>query len=175
MDVLKTLEEKAFWGHEFLTWLWYRIEEHGGEVPVPGMGTATLWIEERLTLGSLETDSKENILRNGEVARSAEAAAALAVGKKVQEVRLGLAVNDREYEFTLKGDTLDLAAGKVPSVEGDPDEGWHGTALVRAGLVREIWDVLDALYREFVENRISSAWPDTVASMGRWIAEKRGA
>ncbi|GAB4252943.1 MULTISPECIES: hypothetical protein [Deferrisoma] len=174
MDVLKTMEEKAFWGHEFLTWLWFRIEEGGGEVPVPGLGTATLWIEERLTLGSLETDSKENILKNGEVARSAEAAAALAVGKKVQEVRLGLSVNDREYEFTLRGDTFDLASGKIPPVEADPDEGWHGTALVRLGLAREIWDVLDGLYREFVGLRMSSDWPQTVAAMADWIAGKRG-
>lgn len=174
MDVLKTMEEKAFWGHEFLTWLWFRIEEGGGEVPVPDLGTATLWIEERLTLGSLETDSKENILKNGEVARSAEAAAALAVGKKVQEVRLGLSVNDREYEFTLRGDTFDLASGKIPPVEADPDEGWHGTALVRLGLVREVWDVLDGLYREFVGLRVSSEWPQTVAAMADWIAGKRG-
>ena len=30
MDVLKTMEEKAFWGHDFLTWLWFVSEAEGG-------------------------------------------------------------------------------------------------------------------------------------------------
>ncbi len=174
MDVLKVKEEKAFWGHEFLTWLWYRIETSGGELEAGGLGPVALWVEDRLTLGSLETDSKENILRNGEVARSAEAAAALAVGKKVLEVRLGMAREDREYTFTVKGDTFDLLNVRVPPADGDEEDGWHGTALVRLGLIREIWAVLDALLRSFVDLRLSSAWPETVADMARWIGSKEG-
>jgi len=34
----------------------------------------TLWIEDRIVLGSLDTESKENILKDGDVSRSGEAA-----------------------------------------------------------------------------------------------------
>ncbi len=174
MDVLKNLEEKAFWGHEFLTWLWYRIEAGDGALDVPGVGPVVLWVEDRMTLGSLDTESKENILRNGEVARSAEAAAALAVGKKVLSVRLGLAREDREYGFTLSGDTFDLASVRLPKVEPDEDGQWHGTALVRYALVREVLEVVDGLFDAFVSVRLSAEWPQTVAAMSRWVATKEG-
>ena len=76
MDVLKAMEEKAFWGHEFLTWLWFRSETEGTEMEAKGVGPAALWIEDRLVLESLDSDSRENTLKAGDVAGSAEAAAA---------------------------------------------------------------------------------------------------
>ncbi len=174
MDVLKALEEKAFWGHEFLTWLWFRIETAGGPIPVEGVGPVTLWIEDLLVLGSPDTRSKRNILREGEVADSAEAAAALAVGKKVLDVRLGMAVEDREYAFGLRGDTLELHGLRLPPTEPDGGEGWHGTVAIRVRLVQEVLDAVDGLFREFVALRISDRWPSVLASLSEWIAGKRG-
>ncbi|GAB4283709.1 MAG: hypothetical protein Kow0092_38440 [Deferrisomatales bacterium] len=175
MDVLKAMEEKAFWGHEFLTWLWYRTETEGGELEVPGVGPVTLWVDDRLVLASLDTESKENILREGAVSQCAEAVAALTVGKKVQEARFGLVRDDREWSFVLKGDTFDLATVKLPKVEAEEGDDWQATALIRAGLIRECLEVLDGLFRDFVELRISARWVDeTLPAMGRWIAEKQG-
>jgi hypothetical protein len=175
MDVLKTLDEKAFWGHEFLTWVWFRSEQAGGELEVPGLGAATLWIEDRMVLGSLETESKENILKDGDVSRSAEAAAALAVGKKLETARFGLIREDREWRFTLKGNTFDLQSVKIPVVQREEGDDWRATALVRLGHVRECVEVLDALFGEFTRLRMSREWPDEVLpAMTRWIDEKEG-
>lgn len=175
MDILKTLADKAFWGHEFLTWLWYEAEERGGELDVPEFGPVSLWIEDRMLLGSLETDSKENILKDGDVSRSAEAAAALSVGKKLEEARFGLVREDREWAFTLKGGTFDLQSVRIPKVISDAEDDVHATILIRLGHVRELTDLVDALYGKFVELRVSPAWEaEVVPAMGRWIAAKEG-
>ena len=175
MDVLKTLAEKAFWGHEFLTWLWYQTEQTGGEVDVPGFGPVTLWIEDRIVLGSLETESKENILKEGDVSRSAEAAAGLRVGKKLQEARFGLIREDREWAFTLKGDTLDLQSVKIPKILTEEGDDLHATILIRLGQVRELADLLDAVFAEFARVRVSPEWNrEAVPAIAAWIESKEG-
>lgn len=175
MDVLKTLADKAFWGHEFLTWLWFTAEEAAGELEVPGFGPVTLWIEDRMVLGSLETDSKENILKDGDVSRSAEAAAALSVGKKLEEARFGLIREDREWLFTLKGQSFDLQGVKIPKVMTEKDDDLHSTILVRVGHVRELTDVVDALYGKFSALRVAPEWDSAmVPAISRWIAAKTG-
>lgn len=175
MDVLKTLDEKAFWGHEFLTWLWFRAEEEGGDLDVAGIGPVTLWIEDRLVLGSLETESKQNILKEGDVSKSGEAATALQVGKKVLEARFGLIREDREYRFLLKGDTFDLQGVAVPKVLSEEGDDWHATALVRLGHINECLAVLDALFAEFAALRVSAEWTGRVLpAMSRWIEGKEG-
>ncbi len=175
MDVLKNLEEKAFWGHEFLTWLWFRSEESGGALEIEGVGPATLWIEDRMVLGSLETESKQNILKDGDVSRSGEAAAALKVGKKLQEARFVLVREDREYRFVLRGDTFDLQGVQMPRVASEEGDDWHATALVRLGLVRECVAAVDGLFEEFARLRVSPAWQrETVPAVAAWIEGKEG-
>ena len=175
MDVLRHLEDKAFWGHEFLTWLWFRSEEDDGCLEVSGIGPVTLWIEDRLVLGSLETESKQNILKEGDVSKSGEAATALQVGKKVLEARFGLIREDREYRFLLKGDTFDLQGVAVPKVLAEEGDDWHATALVRLGHIREVVAVLDALFAEFSGLRVGPAWQgQVIPAMARWIAKKEG-
>jgi hypothetical protein len=178
MDVLKALEQKAFWGHEFLTWLWFRVESEGGELEVEGQGPVNLWIEERLVLESLDSESKENILKSGDVARSAEAAAALSVGKKVTQARFGLQRGDFQWNFLLDGATLDMRAMKIPTVLPEEEEGEdsrEATLLVRMGHVRDCLNVVDSLFAQFAKLRASKEWEkDTVPAMVKWVAEKTG-
>ncbi|MBE0617820.1 MAG: hypothetical protein IH608_07840 [Proteobacteria bacterium] len=175
MDVLKSLDEKAFWGHEFLTWVWFRSEESGGELEVPGIGPVALWIEDRMVLGSLDTESKQNILKEGDVSKSGEAATALKVGKKLQEARFGLIREDREYRFVLRGDTFDLQGVAVPKVLAEEGDDWHATALIRLGHVNECLAVLDALFAEFTALRVSAEWQGrALPAMERWIEDKGG-
>lgn len=175
MDVLKNLEDKAFWGHEFLTWLWFRSEEEGGDLDVAGLGPVTLWIEDRLVLGSLDTESKQNILKDGDVAKSGEAATGLQVGKKVLEARFGLIREDREYRFLLKGDTFDLQGVAIPKVLAEEGDDWHATALIRLGHIREVLAVLDALFAQFAAARVAADWQgEVIPAMARWIAGKEG-
>ena len=174
-DVLKALEEKAFWGHEFLTWIWYRSEVEGGMFEVPGLGPVALWIEDRIVLVSLDTESKENILKDGDVSRSGEAARALQLGKKLQQARFGLTREDREYSFVLDGIHLDLNSMKIPKTLAEEEDDWHATALIRQGLIQECLTVIDTLFEQFCRARISAEWgSEVLPAIATWIAEKEG-
>jgi len=179
MDILKAMQEKAFWGYDFLTWLWFRSEGEEGEFTIPGGLPVSLWIEESLVLESLESESKENILKSGDVARSAEAAAALAVGKKATRARFGMARGEAQWSFVLDGQTFDVRTMKIPPVtiegeEAEEDEK-AATILLRMSLVRECLDVVDALFAEFAALRLSGEWEKTtLPAMAAWVAEKEG-
>ena len=177
MDVLKTIDEKAFWGREFLTWLWFVSEDTGGEVEVPGVGPVALWIEEHLVLEGPDSQSKENILKSGDVAGSAEAAAALSVGKKVTRARMGLTMDELQWSFTIDAEGLTLRSLKIPPVDVEEEDADDPEALIliRMGLVRKALDAMDGLFSQFARLRLSSEWQaETVPAIGRWIEEKTG-
>lgn len=175
MDVLKAIEEKAFWGNEFLTWLWFRSETSGGELKLSGMEGVNLWIEEHLVLEGPDSGSRENTLKEGDVASSFEAAAALLVGKKVKRARFGMSQGEMQWSFTLDGATLDFKSVKIPHVEAEEEDADAPEAIVflRMGMVRRMLDAIDALLAEFAALRVSPDWErDEVPSIRKWIEEK---
>jgi hypothetical protein len=174
MDIVKVLEQKAFWGHEFLTWLWFRIETGNGEFEVSSGSVTTLWIEDRLVLESLEGDSKENIIKSGEVASSPEAAAALSAGKKVTQARFGMSRGENTWVFVIDGATFDVKSMKIPAVQSEAEEDdEEATMLVRMGHVYDCIDAIDRLFAEFAGVRVSESWDAEVApAMTLWIKEK---
>jgi len=177
MDVLKLMEEKAFWGAEFLTWLWYLSENSGGEIEVEGHGPVALWIEEHLVLEGPDSQSHENIIKSGDVAGSAEAAAALSVGKKVSRARFGLAQGEMQWSFTLDGASFDMRSMKIPKVEAEDEDADDPAAMVflRMSMVRRCLDIIDALFTRFASYRVSPEWEGATAdAMRRWTAEKTG-
>jgi hypothetical protein len=67
------------------------------------VGAIHLWVDDRLAFRRPE-DTKVTAVMTGEnPAASLEARAALAGGKVLQEIRVGLRRDDREFFFTLKG------------------------------------------------------------------------
>lgn len=175
MDVLKTMEEKAFWGHDFLTWLWFLSETTGGEVDLEGFGPVAFWIEEHLVLEGPASTSKQNIIKTGDVANCGEAAAALADGKKVTRARFGMRIDELQWSFTLDAMSLDLKSMKIPPVEAEEEDGDDPEALVllRMGMVRRCLDALDGLFTRYARLRIGGDWESTtLGEMERWIEEK---
>lgn len=175
MDVLKAIEEKAFWGHEFLTWLWFRSETSGDEIKITGFNGVNLWIEEHLVLEGPDSGSRENTLKEGDVASSFEAAAALLVGKKVKRARFGMSQDENQWSFTLDGGTLDFKSVKIPHVEAEEEDADATEAIVflRMGMVRRMIDVIDALLGDFARIRVSPDWEKSeVPSIKKWIEEK---
>lgn len=175
MDILKALEEKAFWGYEFLTWLWFRSETCGEDLGLAGYPGLTVWIEEHLVLEGPDSGSRENTLKEGDVASSFEAAAALLVGKKVKRARFGMREGENTWSFTLDGATLDFKSVKIPHVEAEEEDADAPEAIVflRMGMVRKCVDAIDALLAEFAKQRVSPDWERaTVPEIRKWIEEK---
>src|SRR2546425_237240 len=116
-------QDKSFLGRDFLTWLWFRCEVEGGEFD---LGTTpeeqvALVVEDALALvaaaPSDDDDQTVMSLRKGKPTLRPEAASALGAGMTLRKARLYAARGQREWHFTLDGDTLDVSSLKTP----DPD------------------------------------------------------
>ncbi len=65
MDLVDLIQEKRFLGQEFLAWLWYKSEERGGSVEVPGRGDVLVVFEKHMLLEYGEGEANEKVICRG--------------------------------------------------------------------------------------------------------------
>jgi hypothetical protein len=154
---------------EFYAWLWWSSEAREGVFDLGGeAGRVEVWLDDRLAFRN-PNDNKVSALMTGEnPSQTLEARAALAGGKVLQDLRIGLRRDDREFSVTLKGAVIDLQRAKLPqAVEGSGEESLYD----RIFLYEELSFVLGALFRAFSDVRASDAWQDEVLpSIRQWVA-----
>lgn len=157
----------AHLGSEFLLWLWWASEARQNQFDLERpVGRVELWVDDRLAFRQ-PADAKVSAVLTGENPASApEARAALSGGKVLQDLRLGLRRDDREFSVTLRGPTLDLSGLKLDqALRESTDE----AILDRMTLVEELSLVLRALFAEFASVRAGSGWPEQVHTIRAWL------
>lgn len=153
---------------EFYTWLWWSSETQRAVFDLPDpIGRVELWVDERLAFRSPEDTKVVAIMTGDNPAATLEARAALAGGKVLHEIRVGIRRDDREYYATLKGPQAHMTALKLPQVV---TEGGEEVLYERVHLYEEICFVLAGLFREFARLRTGSAWQsDVQPALQSWI------
>jgi hypothetical protein len=182
------LEDHAWLGREFLTWLLYRVDAGVGQFRDPG-GPFSLAFGKSVRFGSMAGFATDLVLKGGAPGHGAESRAAIGSGHMLREAELRLSRNDREWRFVLQADTLDVKALKLPTqvdkVEApvglDPapgegprnkrpgrkrpargeGDGQDEAALAfaeRLELLEELDDLIRAAYAEFVRERARPSW-----------------
>jgi len=177
-------EEKYFLGPEFLTWLWINSEINGnllnikqkainGLAPEYFPSAVELWFESRLTLESGEGTDKKSVTCQTPGAEWAEAHTALRQGKKLTRGRLKIRVEEKEWGLTLSADTLTPQAVKFPKTftEGEEEEDSEvGRFMERVALLNELTAILESLYAQFLELRLSPDWEmSELPRLNRWL------
>lgn len=157
---------------EFLTWLWFASERDQGSFPLPEGGHFDAWVDDRLSFRTAEDDRPRAVLTGENPSGSLEARAALAGGKLVRDLRLGVRREDREYSLTLRGGTLDLQGAKLPGMfKGTEDE----ALFDRMFLLEELRWLVRVLFQCFAAERTGLIWEDEVLPrMQRWVAGEEG-
>jgi len=153
---------------EFYTWLWWSSEEQGGVFDLDDpVGRVDLWVDERLAFRN-PNDSRITAVMTGEnPSITLEARAALAGGKVLQELRIGLRRDDREFYATLKGPAMHLQGLKLPQVVS---EGGEEVLYDRMHLYEELCFILAGLVQQYAEVRNGPHWDDVVFPRLRgWI------
>jgi hypothetical protein len=153
---------------EFYTWLWWTSETRGSafdlEAPV---GPMELWVDERLAFRNPDDTRLAAVMTGENPAATLEAKAALAGGKVLQELRVGMRRDDREYMCTLKGPSMHLQGLKLPQVV---DQGGAEVLFERMHLYEEAVLMVEGLFRAFCAVRTSSAWTDEVLpALHDWV------
>lgn len=172
IDEVALALERGFLAREFLTWLWFRCEVEGGEFELNGTPLAMV-VEDALALSTLEPDGTRVTVRGGTPTERPEAANALALGLLLRKARLLLAQGEREWHFSLDGDTLDVTGVKVPepSEEDKDEEEDPLVAKLEAGEQLKEW--MDGLFRQFLELRLTDDWERIeIPRLSGWLRMK---
>jgi hypothetical protein len=177
MDLVDLIAEKRFLGQEFLTWLWWKSEERGGSIALPGEGDITVAFEKHMLLESGEGESSEKIICTGLQTELQEARTGLQMGKKLEQARIVLAQNANEYSFTLAGALMEFRNIRLPKTEAtekdksDNPEEVEGMILERVYLFEELVRLITVLFGMFLKVRLAAVpWRDELQKIRQWIA-----
>jgi hypothetical protein len=176
MDLVDLIVEKRFLGQEFLTWLWWKSEERGGSVDLPGEGDITVVFEKHMLLESGEGESIEKIVCTGLQAELQEARTGLRMGKKLEQARIVIGHNSYEYSFTLAAALMEFRNVRLPKTEatenetGDKPEEVEGMTLERIYLFEELIKLVNGLFKIFLDVRLSAEWQDELEKVRGWVA-----
>ena len=175
MDLVDIISEKKFLGQEFLTWLWYKSEERGGAILLPGTGDIQLVFEKHMLLESGAGESLEKLICKGLQTELQEARTGLRMGKKLEQARIYLAKGDYEWRLTLGATLFEYRSVSLPKTlpageeEADP-VAWEAKILEKIGMTEEAVHTLDELFRMFLAVRTGADWAAEKTRMKQWIA-----
>lgn len=185
MQLIDRIEKRRFVGREFLLWLWFESEVFDATLETREHGSFGLWLERKLVL-SLAKESTRITAPNPGL--GPEAKAALQRGQLPQSAGLRITIKDTETSLVLDAERLALTGLKLNTVLDQEDEE-PPTELMeeltgtrrkpgraqeqledaddevfyeRMRLTTEVESVLEALYRDFLELRLTPAWDEHV-------------
>lgn len=196
MQLVDRIEKRRFVGREFLLWLWFESEAFEATLSTKKRGTFGLWIEKHVVLSAGKEGTR---IKGSYPARSREAKEALALGKLPEAAGVHLSLGDHEITFTLKADRLALSGLTLPTVlkGGDGEESVslaprrppgrgkrttaagdkesasdekHESFYERMRLTREVEELIEDLYRDFLALRLGPAWKGVIEpALSLWV------
>jgi hypothetical protein len=174
MDFIDILREKAFLGREFLTWLWFKSEQSGGRVEVPGHKVFEVIFRDRMTLDLSDVETPQSVTIKGDHSELREGMAALKEGKKIEEASVSIRSEENEFSLVLKATWFSFGSFRTPPVlpgeDFDADEGPEGAFLEKAYLIEEGMEIIDTLFEYFLNTRISEEWEShELPAVRNWI------
>ncbi|MBN1491655.1 MAG: hypothetical protein JXA69_17210 [Phycisphaerae bacterium] len=160
---------KDFLGTEWLVWLWYASRHEGTAIVEDEDEETLVRFEKALQLdcafgvtGSTGVRADDPILRP-------EAAAALASGKVPIRAGLQLVQHGEVYGGTVRGDVMHFSGVQLPPVSADATNA-RVIFEERTGQLRDFNDAVEASYRAFLRQRLSSRWSKALGAIRGWIA-----
>jgi recombination associated protein RdgC len=177
MDFLDILNQKAFLGREFLTWLWFKSLQQGGAVRAGKGKTVEIIFLDRMTLDLSDEDSPQTVSIKGELSGLREGLAALKEGKKIEEARISVRVGEEAFTTALKATWFAYGSFKVPPVlpasQSESEEDAEAAFLEKVYLIEEGVSAIDALFERFMDLRLSENWErEEVPAIKEWIIKQ---
>ncbi len=171
LDVAVAYNRFKFLGEEFLTWLWFVIDQEPTILRKTDPDLTSLEIGNRMVLLKRQKKKIEKITIKGENAGLEEAILALQKGALVAELNLIYRSAELKWQFTLKGESLNLSSLKTPKIAPPQSpEDLEGVVLEKIFLYDKILQFIEKLYKTFIELRVSNHWHNREATlMKKWF------
>jgi hypothetical protein len=173
LDIAVAYSRYRFLGDEFLTWLWYLIEKKINIINEIDPECVALEIGNRIVLENRTGKSVERITINGDDAGLEEGRIALRKGALVTEMSLVLKTAERQWIFSIKGESLNLSSIKTPgpNLPEDPDQ-TEVFIFDKAAFLTKSLKFIDNAFNIFIKRRLQPNWSAREASqMKAWINE----
>lgn len=168
MGVLELIQQKAFIGKEFLTWLWFRSERDNA-VTVKGK-EITVEILGPILLDAQYGDARASMLKGDSPATAPEARTALLEGKKLKKAKLKWVREDVEWVFTIDGENFNVSGLNIPNPGKLPFEDYM---MMRLEMALEFEEVLQELLEVFLELRLDAKpWKRELEEIQQWVSNK---
>ncbi len=159
LDVAVAYNRFKFLGEEFLTWLWFVIDQDPTVLRKADPDLTSLEIGNRIVLEKRHKKALERITIKGENAGLEEAMLALQKGALVAELNLIYRSAQQKWQFTLKGESLNLSSVKTPKIAApEGPEDMESAVLEKIFLYDKILQFLEKLYKTFIKYRLSDRW-----------------
>ncbi len=158
------LTDRRFLGREFLTWLVMKAEGDGTLLE----GDKDLF---RVQLGNRVIckalgDGSAEIAACGD--DPLEVRYAIAGGLTVRELDVLFSAGDRVWSLAVSAESFDLKRVKLPALLSEEDT---ERAHERLNLLDAADEMLECAYGHFLNVRLSTEWPATVAAMRVWLKD----
>lgn len=172
LDIAVAYNRYRFMGNEFLTWLWFTIENDMDTIHSCDPELVDLDVGNRMVLENRLANGKETITIKGDAAGLEEALLALNKGALITDLHLVYKSGTIQWTFSIKGESLAFAGMKLPET-GPMESGddMEGIILEKIYLYEKPFDLIDKLYSTFSKIRLSEQWNSTtLPALKKWIA-----
>ena len=171
LDVAVAYNRYKFLGEEFLTWLWYVIENNQSLLKNFDQNFVALEIGNRIVFENRRKDLAERITIKGEGAGLEEGILALKNGAFVSELNMVYRSAEFIWQFTVKGESLNISNLSIPQTDlPETDADIEGYVLEKLYLYDISLQFINNLFAHFVKLRISNDWQGKeIAAIRKWI------
>jgi hypothetical protein len=172
LDVAVAYSRYQFLGEEFLTWLWFVIENDPQMLVQLDEEIETLEIGSRMVLvNRRHRETLETVTIKGDQAGMDEGLLTLKKGGMVAEIHLKLKSGDLEWQFSLKGESLNLSSLRVPATAKiETAEEVEGAVIEKIFLCEKAVSMVNRLYDQFTRLRLGNDWQrEVVPGIRQWI------
>jgi len=172
LDIAVAYNRYKFLGNEFLTWLWFMIETDQNRLRRYDPLLVSLNIGSRLVLENTRNNAKETITIKGEDANLEEGLLALKKGAVVTEIHLSYKAGAQHWQFSLKGESLNISNLKLPETGPvETTEDLEGAVIEKTYLAETVIGLVNNLFSHFIKLRVSNKWRNqTVSRIRKWAS-----
>ncbi len=171
LDIAVAYNRYKFLGNEFLTWLWFIIENDQTILKKNDQEFISIEIGNKIVFENKKKDSTEKITIKGDDAGLEEGVLALKKGAVVTELNILYNTGGNKWQYTLKGESLNLSTLKTPeTARVETEEDVEGAVLEKVFLTEKVVEFVEGLFKEFVKLRVSEKWDNNVVrEIKTWI------
>ncbi len=171
-DIATAYNKYKFLGNDFLTWIWYAVENSIDIKDLTGFDctSLTLYIGNGIVLENIQNRIREKITIKGDEIGLEEGKTALRKGAFVTDINLLLKIDDHEFSFTVKGESINITSLKTASFKSGKTDDIEASVLDKAFLFEKLFAFIDTFFNTYIGLRSSEKWENTdKVRLDKWI------